>query len=204
MTPVEYLADCGIFDVPATAAHCVWLTDRDRAILAEKNVFVATCPASNAKLGSGIADVMAMREAGITVALGTDGVASNNAHNMMRDMYLLALMQRAQNCTPLGLRAGEVIEIATLNGALSQGREKCGDIVVGNKADLVVLNADTPWMVPADDKAAAVVYSAQGSDVVLTMVDGEVLYREGKYLTIDIERALHEVQDSRRRIVSQL
>lgn len=204
MTPVEYLADCGIFDVPATAAHCVWLTDKDRAILAEKNVFVATCPASNAKLGSGIADVMAMREAGITVALGTDGVASNNAHNMMRDMYLLALMQRAQNCTPLGLRAGEVIEIATLNGALSQGREKCGDIVVGNKADLVVLNADTPWMVPADDKAAAVVYSAQGSDVVLTMVDGEVLYRDGEYLTIDIERALYEVQDSRRRIVSQL
>ena len=147
---------------------------------------------------------MAMREAGITVALGTDGVASNNAHNMIRDMYLLALMQRAQNCTPLGLRAGEVIEIATLNGALSQGREKCGDIVVGNKADLVVLDADTPWMVPADDKAAAVVYSAQGSDVVLTMVDGEVLYREGEYLTIDIERALYEVQDSRRRIVSQL
>lgn len=204
MTPVEYLAKCGLFDVPTTAAHCVWLTDHDREILAGKGVFVATCPASNAKLGSGIADVLAMRQAGITVALGTDGVASNNAHNMFRDMYLLALLQRAQKCSPLGLGAGEVIEIATRNGALSQGRNDCGDIKRGFKADLVVLDANTPWMVPAEDKTAAVVYSAQGSDMVLTMVDGAVLYENGEFSTIDVERALAQVAASRARIMGEL
>ena len=204
MTPVEYLAQCGIFDVPTTAAHCVWLTDNDRAILADKGVFVATCPASNAKLGSGIAQVKAMLDAGITVALGTDGVASNNNHNMFKDMYLLALMERAEQRTPLGLSAADIIRIATLNGALSQGRSDCGAITVGNKADLVVLNADTPWMRPADDLAGALIYSAQGSDVVLTMVDGEVLYKDGEFLTIDIEHALAEVGASRKRILDQL
>lgn len=204
MTPVEYLAQCGIFDVPTTAAHCVWLTDNDRAILADKGVFVATCPASNAKLGSGIAQVKAMLDAGITVALGTDGVASNNNHNMFKDMYLLALMERAEQRTPLGLSAADIIRIATLNGALSQGRSDCGAITVGNKADLVVLNADTPWMRPADDLAGALIYSAQGSDVVLTMVDGEVLYKDGEFLTIDIEHALAEVGASRKRILNQL
>ena len=203
-TPVEYLADCGLFDVPATAAHCVWLTENDRRILAEKKVFVATCPASNAKLGSGIAQVRAMLEAGITVALGTDGVASNNAHNMFRDMYLLALMERAHNHTPLGLTSSEIIQIATRNGALSQGREDCGDVKVGNRADLVVLASDAPWMVPCDDLTGALVYSAQGSDVVLTMVDGKVLYKDGMYTTIDIERALAEVTASRKRIMAQL
>ena len=145
-----------------------------------------------------------MLEAGITVALGTDGVASNNAHNMFRDMYLLALMERAYNHTPLGLTSSEIIQIATRNGALSQGREDCGDVKVGNRADLVVLASDTPWMVPCDDLTGALVYSAQGSDVVLTMVDGKVLYKDGMYTTIDIERALAEVTASRKRIMAQL
>lgn len=204
MTPVEYLAECGIFDVPTTAAHCVWLTEHDRSILAEKGVFVATCPASNAKLGSGIASVVAMREAGITVALGTDGVASNNNHNMFKDIYLLALMERAQKANPLGLSSSDLIQIATRNGALSQGRTDCGNIAVGNKADLIVLDIDTPWMKPVDDLVGALIFSAQGSDVVLTMVDGEVLYKNGEYLTIDVERALSEVQASRKRILAQL
>lgn len=204
MTPVEYLADCGIFDVPTTAAHCVWLTEGDRKILADKGVFVATCPASNAKLGSGIAQVTDMINAGITVALGTDGVASNNNHNMFQDLYLLALMERAQKHTPLGLSSADLIRIATRNGALSQGRNDCGDIVEGNKADLIVLNADTPWFRPADDVAGALIYSAQGSDVVLTMIDGKILYKDGEYLTIDTERALAAVESSRKRILSQL
>ena len=83
-------------------------------------------------------------------------------------------------------------------------REDCGDVKVGNRADLVVLASDTPWMVPCDDLTGALVYSAQGSDVVLTMVDGKVLYKDGMYTTIDIERALAEVTASRKRIMAQL
>lgn len=203
-TPVAYLADCGLFDVPTTAAHCVWLEGDDLAILADKGVFVATNPASNAKLGSGIADVLAMREAGITVALGTDGVASNNNHNMFADMYLLALMQRAANHSPEGLTPAQVIEIATRNGALSQGRSDCGDVAVGMRADLVVLDAHVPWMQPAPDVVGNVVYAAQGSDVVLTMIDGQVVYRADSYLTLDVERALFEVRAACDAITAQL
>lgn len=204
LSPVEYLAECGLFDVPTTAAHCVWVDGQDRAILAEKGVVVATCPASNAKLGSGVAPVQEMRNAGVAVALGTDGVASNNAQNMFRDMYLLALMQRAHNCTPMGLSSAQLIHVATRNGALSQGRHDCGDIKEGYRADLVVLDIDTPWMQPCDDRAGALVYSAQGSDVVLTMVDGCVVYKDGSYPTIDIEFSAAEVCAARKRIISQL
>lgn len=203
-TPVRYLADCGLFDAPTTAAHCVWLEEGDFAILAEKGVFVATCPASNAKLGSGIADVAAMRAAGVNVALGTDGVASNNNHNMFSDMYLLALMQRAGDCTPVGLSAEDVIHVSTRCGALSQGRTDCGCIEEGCRADLIVLDVDTPWMQPLGSVASNLVYSAQGSDVVLTMVDGSVAYRDGVYPTIDVERAQYETCRARDAILAKL
>lgn len=204
MTPVAYLADCGILDVPATVAHCVWLEQDDYRILAEKRAFVATCPASNAKLGSGIADVLGMRKAGITVALGTDGVASNNNHNMFKDMYLLAMMQRAQLCTPVALSAAEIIEIATRNGALSQGRDDCGLIAPGAKADLIVLTTDTPWFQPVDSLVSNLVYSAQGSDVVLTMVDGSVLYRDGEFLSIDVEKAIADTCAASKAMMAQI
>lgn len=201
---MAYLKKCGLFDVPTTAAHCVWLDDDDYRILSESNVFVATCPASNAKLGSGIADVLAMKKAGIVVSLGTDGVASNNNHNMFKDLYLLALMQRAKDSNPRGLSSSELIEIATRSGAFSQGRDDCGMIQVGARADLIVLDIDTPWMTPVDSMSSNLVYSAEGSDVVLTMVDGSVLYKEGDYLSIDIERMKYEVIRSREAIVSKL
>ncbi len=203
-TPVAYLADCGLFEVPTTAAHCVWLEGNDVELLAEKGVFVATNPASNAKLGSGIADVLRLREVGVTVALGTDGVASNNNQNMFADMYLLALLQRAMQHTPVGLTPADVVSIATRNGALSQGRNDCGDIAVGMRADLIVLDADTPWMQPLSDAVSNVVYAAQGSDVVLTMIDGTVVYRDGKYCTLDVQRALFEVRAACDAIKAQL
>lgn len=204
VTPPVYLAQQGLFDVPTTADHCVWLTDEDRRILAEKNVFVACCPASNAKLGSGIADVKAMKAAGITLTLGTDGVASNNNHDMFKDLYLLALMQRAGDADPVSLAAEELIAIATRNGALSQGREDCGRIKCGARADLIVLDIDTPWMQPIHTMAENVIYSAQGSDVVMTMADGAVLYENGEYNTIDVEKEIAETCAAREDILAQM
>lgn len=204
MSPVAYLDACGLFDVPTLAAHGVWLSEEDVAILSQKGVVVATCPASNAKLGSGVASVRNLIKAGVTVALGTDGVASNNNHNMFQDMYLLALMERAHKATPMGLSSTEIIEISTRNGALAQGRFNCGDVVLGNRADLIVLDIDTPWMQPSDDMAGAIIYSAQGSDVSLTMVDGQILYQDGEYPTIDLEKALAQTLKARHRILAQL
>lgn len=203
-TPPAYLADLGLFDVPATADHCVWLTEDDRRIMADKGVFVACCPASNAKLGSGIANVKAMKDAGIMLCLGTDGVASNNNHNMFKDLYLLALVQRAGDADPVSLSAEELVRIATRNGALSQGRQDCGLIQAGAKADLVVLDIDTPWMQPVHTMAENVVYSAEGSDVVLTMVDGTILYENGEFTTIDIEKEIAETCAARDAILARM
>lgn len=204
MTPPAYFEHLGLFDNPTLAAHGVWLEPEDFEILARHELTVASCPASNAKLGSGIADIKTMRAAGIPLALGTDGAASNNNLNMFKDLYLLALMGRAKNCDPVDLTAPEALRCACLEGARAQGRTDCGVIAEGMRADLTVLEATVPWMTPADDYVNHLVFAAQGSDVCLTMVDGRVLYRNGQWPTIDVERVMASVTRSRRRILAEL
>ncbi|MBQ6454131.1 MAG: amidohydrolase [Coriobacteriales bacterium] len=204
LTPVQYLEACGVLDVPVTAAHCVWLEPQDIEIMKAHGATVATCPASNMKLGSGVPPIPRYLDAGLRVALGTDGPASNNNHNMFQDLYLMLLANRGVDRDPVGITPEQALTIATANGAQAQGREDCGKLEPGFKADLIVLDLDSPWMMPVTDLARNVVYAANGSDVVLTMVDGRVLYRDGEYLTIDIERAMFETQAARDSIVSRL
>lgn len=204
LTPPAYLAEMGVFESPTLAAHCVWLEGDDFALLAEKGVTVATNPISNAKLGSGIADQRTMMAAGVRMAIGTDSVASNNNLNMWQDLNALALMGRARECDPVGIAPAEVLRCATVNGALAQGRPETGVIAVGKRADLCVVNVDVPWMMPVSDMCTNLVYSAQGSDVVLTMVDGQVLYRDGEWTTIDIERVKFEAARAREAVLARL
>lgn len=203
-TPVAYLADCGVFDVPTNAAHCVWLEDADFNILREKGVTVSTNPVSNLKLGSGFADVPRMLREGINVALGTDGTASNNNLDMMQDMYVLGLVHRGYTNDPTLITPKQAIYAATRAGALSQGRDDCGTLVQGMKADLCVLDTSGPSWTPMTNPVANVVYAGHGGDVCLTMVDGAVLYRDGDYPTIDVERAKAEVAAATARIAAQL
>ena len=204
LTPPAYLAAMGVLDSPTLAAHCVWLEGDDFALLAEKGATVATNPISNAKLGSGIADERALSAAGVRVAIGTDSVASNNNLNMWQDLNAFALMARAAGCNPVGISPEEVLRCATLNGALAQGRPETGVIAEGKRADVCVIDADVPWMVPASDMVTNLVYSAQGSDVVLTMVDGQVLYRDGAWPTIDIERVKFETVQAQKAVLARL
>ena len=204
MTPVAYLEAMGVFDNPTTAAHCVWLEPDDFAILAKHGVTVATNPISNAKLGSGIADERGLAAAGVRVAIGTDSVASNNNLNMWQDLNAFALLARAKGCNPVGIAPADVLKAATLNGALAQGRADTGAIAEGKRADLCVVDVDVPWMQPVSDMVSNLVYSAQGSDVVLTMVDGQVLYRDGEWPTIDVERAMHETARGREAVLARL
>ncbi len=203
-TPAAYFADLGVFDVPTTAAHCVWVEEGDLAIFAGKGVTVATNPVSNLKLGSGIMDEPAITKAGVRLALGTDGVASNNNHNMWKDLFILSLLHKGVSCDPVGMDPRYALKVATRNGALSQSRPDCGLLAEGMCADLIVIDTDVPWMAPVTQMERNLVYSAQGSDVVLTMVDGKVLYRDGEYLTVDVERAAFETQRDRDAIVSEL
>ena len=203
-SPVKYLADCGIFDVPAVAAHCVHVTDEDIEILRDKNVTVASCPMSNLKLASGIAPTARMLKAGVNVTVGTDGVASNNNLNMLEEMRFFNLLQKGVYGDPTLISPKETLYIATRAGAIGQGRSDCGLIKEGYRADIAVFNTDTVSTFPEHDKLNNLIYSAQGTDVVLTMIDGKVLYKDGMYTTLDIEKINYECEKSRLRILDAI
>jgi 5-methylthioadenosine/S-adenosylhomocysteine deaminase len=193
-TPVAYFNDVGLFDSPTTAAHCVWVDDDDRTIMREKRGIVASCPISNLKLASGVANVPALMDAGVSVAIGTDSVASNNSLNFIEEMKFFALLNKERRGDPTLITPRQTIHAATRVGALSQGRDDCGFIEEGFKADIIVLDVSHPGMHPALDVRNNLVYSASGGDVVLTMVDGRMVYENGEYPTIDVERAIRETE----------
>jgi 5-methylthioadenosine/S-adenosylhomocysteine deaminase len=195
-TPAAYLNDCGFFDRPATAAHCVWLEDGDFDLLKAKGVTVACNPISNIKLGSGTCNVPKLLDKGINVALGTDGVASNNNLNFMEDMKFFALLPKGIHKRLTSVSPEEVLMVATKNGAISQGRPDTGSLKTGCKADLIMLDIGGPSMHPAHDLLNNIVLAGSGSDVVLTMVDGKVLYKYGEFLTLDIEKVIYQAEKS--------
>ncbi|MCL2136942.1 MAG: amidohydrolase [Coriobacteriia bacterium] len=204
MSPAAYFEGLDFFKAPCTAAHAVWTEPDDWEVFSRNAVSVAANPASNLKLASGFAPIPEMIAAGVNVGIGTDGMASNNNHNMLQDVYLLATVYKASSDDPTVISPAQAMQAATLNGARAQGRKDCGSIALGNKADLVVMDTDVPWMYPQTSKLNNLVYSALGSDVILTMVDGEVLYRNGQWQTIDIERVKHEALSAVTRIISGL
>lgn len=203
-TPAQYFADLGLFDQPTTAAHCVWVEDNDIDILKKYGVTVACNPVSNMKLASGFAPIAKMLDKGVNIALGTDGCASNNNLNIMQDLYLFSMLYKGVTGDPTVVTPKQALMAITENGFASQGRLDSGKIKVGQKADIIVLNTDVPYMYPQTDIVCNLVYSAQGNDVKLTMVDGKVLYKDGEYLTIDIERAKAQTQMYTDAILQQL
>jgi 5-methylthioadenosine/S-adenosylhomocysteine deaminase len=202
-TPVAYFNDLGLFESPTTAAHCVWIDESDIGILKEKGVTVASCPVSNLKLASGVANTPALIDAGVSVAIGTDGVASNNNLNFIEEMKFFALVNKERRGDPTLITPRQTLHAATRAGALSQGRDDCGYIMEGNRADLVVFDISQPWMQPCFDPYNNLVYSASGSDVALTMTDGVIVYEDGEYPTIDVERASHETARAAAAIAEQ-
>ena len=201
---VKYLADCGILDPVTTAAHCVWLDDEDYAILREKNVTVATNPCSNLKLASGICDVARLLKEGVNVAIGTDSVSSNNSLDFLQEIKTMALISKVEAEDPTVITPKQALYAATRGGAEAQGRFDTGLLKQGYKADLIVMRTDVPNMHPVHSMLNNVVYSASGSDIVLTMVDGKVLYRDGEYMTIDIEQAITEAEKATQDILDRL
>ncbi|HWQ78794.1 MAG TPA: amidohydrolase [Anaerovoracaceae bacterium] len=204
LTPAQYLSMHGVFDTKATAAHCVWLEGEDFDILKEKGVTVASCPVSNLKLASGVCNVPLLLKKGVNVAIGTDSVASNNSLNMIEEMKVFAIANKGKQYDPTLITPAETLKAATFAGAKGQGREDCGKLAVGFKADLIVLDLSQPHMHPVHNLANNIVYSASGGDVLLTMVDGRVLYRNGEYMTIDIEKVVFEAEKATRRILAEL
>lgn len=199
-TPARWMNDLGVFEVPCAAAHCVWVTEEDRALLRQKGVGVVHNPTSNMKLGSGFAPIPALLAEGVNVALGTDGAASNNNLNMLEELHLAAILHNGYHRDAALLPAAQALDMATAGGARLQGRVDTGTIEPGKRADLMAIDLSAPHLCPHLDTAGLAVYSAQAADVCLTMVDGRVLYENGEYLTLDRERILREARAAARRL----
>ena len=191
-TPIAHFERMGLLDTGAVCAHCVWVTDEDLEIMAEKGATFVHNPTSNLKLGSGIAPVAKAISKGVNVALGTDGTASNNNLNMFEEMHIASILQNGANCDPLALGAQDAFDMATINGYKALHRNDCGELAEGKRADIVAIDMDKPHLLPDADTLALLVYSVQGSDVCMTMIDGKVLYENGEYTTIDAQKCKAE------------
>jgi 5-methylthioadenosine/S-adenosylhomocysteine deaminase len=198
LTPVGYFDSLGMFERPTIAAHLVHVSDEDIQILARRGVFAAHNPASNLKLASGIAPVSRMLEAGVRVALGTDGPSSNNVLDMMADMRLASLLQKGAFGDPRLMPAAEAIRMATRTGALALGFDDCGMIENGMRADMILVDGQAENMLPGPDPLADIVYSAQGLNVRMTMVNGEILYRDGAFVKLDEAEIKRSAMESAR------
>src|SRR5262245_22073749 len=175
LSNIEYLASLELASPRLCTAHCVWVDERERHVLAEHDVKVMHCPSSNLKLGSGIAPVPEMRAGGITVSLGADGPACNNHLDMFEEMRLAALLQ-ATRLGPGALTARDALFMATRAGARTLGLEhEVGSIEAGKRADLIVVDRDRPHLLPGPDPYSTIVYAARATDVRTTIVDGDVL-----------------------------
>jgi 5-methylthioadenosine/S-adenosylhomocysteine deaminase len=204
ISPCEYFEKNGLFNCKTTAAHCVWLNDNDLDILYKNNVTVAHNPVSNLKLASGVARVTDMLKKGINVTIGTDGCASNNSLDMFDEMKTFGIVHKGFSGDPTVVGVKDILKCSTVNGAIAQGRKDCGCIKVGNKADIAVIDMSHLNMQPVHNALNNIVYSANSSNVALTMVDGKVLYKNGEFLTIDTEMVLYEVNKAKERICNDL
>ena len=201
-SPVALLDGLGVFDCGALAAHCVWVSEDDIRILAEKKVRVVHNPSSNLKLASGAAPVAAMLNAGVTVALGTDGATSNNKLDMLEEIRMASFLQKLDRMDPTVLPTSQVLQVAHQGGAAAIGQsDALGRIEPGYKADLAIYDITAPHWFPRHDLASILTYAAASADVSHTLVDGRVLYRNGEFTTLDIAKVKAEANARGLRLV---
>ena len=193
MTSVKLFDSIGFFDGPTIAAHMVWPTKEEIAILAERKVGVIHNPTSNMKIASGISPVAEMLQAGVRIGLGTDGAASNNDLDMWEEMRLAALLQKVDRMDPEVMSASTVLTMATRGGAIAAGLgDTTGSIEVGKRADLIQVAFDDVHHVPTYDVISQLVYVTDEQDVASVIVDGKVLMKDREMLTIDTARVASE------------
>jgi 5-methylthioadenosine/S-adenosylhomocysteine deaminase len=206
MTPGAYLDSLGFLGRDVVAAHGVWLTPDEIKTFAQRGTGVAHCPESNMMLASGVAPVVDMRRAGVNVGLGTDGPAgSNNNLDMLEEAASAARLQKVSKGDPKALSARDVLEMATIGGARVLGLDKkIGTLERGKRADVVIVDLQQAKEQPVYAVESAVVYAASGSAVLTTIVDGRVLMRDRKLLTVDEAAVLQKAKQYRDRVLKSL
>ncbi len=195
LRPIEYMEKIGVLDTINSAAHCVHLSDGEYEILKKYNVNALHCPKSNAKIGTGVADTPRFLKEGINICLATDGQASNNKLDMFEEMSFEALIQKAFHKDSTVVTSTDVVKMTTSNAsALFPQNSYSGTLLENTRADLIVLDLDSPATTPVIDPVSHLCYAIGRDNVVMTVVDGSIVYHEGKFMTLDIEKIKDEAQ----------
>lgn len=202
-TPTELFDQLGLFNYGGGAFHSVWVDENDLDIYKKRGVYAVINSGSNCKLASGVAPVERMMQKDIKLALGTDGPSSNNALDMFREMYLTCVLQKIKNKDAASTPAEKVLEMATTGGAKCMGLDDCDCMDIGKKADLIVIDLKRPSMQPIQNITKNLVYSGSKDCVKLTMVNGKILYENGDFPTLDIEKIYSEANEVVRRITKK-
>jgi 5-methylthioadenosine/S-adenosylhomocysteine deaminase len=193
-TPVKYLDKIGVIDQNTLLVHAIWLDDDDIEIIAKRGASVSHNPESNMKLASGIAPVPALLKAGVTVGLGTDGCASNNNLDLFSEMDTAAKLHKVNAMDPTLMDAVTVLKMATIEGARSLGlQDITGSLEIGKKADVITIDTHKPHLVPVYNPVSHIVYAAKGSDVQDVIVDGHILVKDRKLLTVNVENIIEKI-----------
>jgi 5-methylthioadenosine/S-adenosylhomocysteine deaminase len=206
MSPVQYLEKIGVLGPNVVAAHCIFVDEADRKLLAQRGVGCVHNPSSNMMIASGVSPVPEMRAAGVAVGLGTDGPAgSNNDLNLMEEIDLAAKLAKISKMDPLALNAKSVVEMATIDGARALHMEKeIGSLEAGKKADLILISLDEPNAVPMYEIYAQIAYSLKGSDVATVIIGGKIVMQDHLLLTVDERKVLEKAREYGKSVKSSL
>jgi cytosine/adenosine deaminase-related metal-dependent hydrolase len=195
MEPGEFMEKVGILTGRTLLAHAIWLSQDDMNRIGKNKSTVVHCPASNAKLASGICPVPELLQSGVNVALGTDAGTCDNGYDMFDAMKLAAIMNKARTLSPVAVPAETCVEMATINGAKALGMEKeIGSLEIGKKADLILINCNNARIAPNINPISSIVYSVNGSDVDNVMIDGQWIVRKNIITTMDEEKIIHNAR----------
>ncbi len=205
-TPVVLLDRLGVFNGRTVAAHAVWMNEGDIELLKAREVGVAHCPSSNMKLASGVAPIRKMLALGLNVGLGTDGPAgSNNDFNLFEEMDLAAKLQKVWTGDPRALPASTALEMATIGGARALRLDKeIGSLEIGKKADLILVYLGEAHATPLYSYYSHLVYALKGADVRTTVINGRVVMRDGRILTLDSKKVIEKAREMQKRITASL
>jgi 5-methylthioadenosine/S-adenosylhomocysteine deaminase len=206
MSPVQYLDKMGVLGPDVVAAHCIFVDEADRKLLAQHHVGCVHNPSSNMMIASGVAPVPEMRAAGIAVGLGTDGPAgSNNDLDLMEEIDLAAKLAKITKMNPLALNAQAVVEMATIDGARALHMEnEIGSLEKSKKADLILIGLDAPNAVPMYDIYAQIAYSLKASDVETVMIAGQIVMWDRNLLTVNEREAVAKAREYQKSIAASL
>ena len=192
ITPAVLFDKLGIFDFGGGGFHCVWFTDEDRDIFKKRDLWSVFNACSNLKLASGITPVYKFIEKDMKIAIGTDGAGSNNALSMFREMYLDTVLSNVETHNAAAVEPFTILKAGTSGGALCMGLNDSDVLAEGKKADIIMIDMNKPCMQPENNIVRNIVYSADNDCVKMTMIDGKILYEDGRFTTLDIDEVIRE------------